>query len=78
MNNQAPVFAFGLGNIIGVHDIDVQSVEILPGAASALYGADAYKGIVFINSKNPFDHEGLDITYRRESNRTKCSWDKYV
>ena len=65
MNNQAPVFGFGVGNIIGVHDIDVQSVEVLPGAASALYGADAYKGIVFINSKNPFDHEGLDVTYRR-------------
>ena len=65
MNNQAPVFGFGVGNLIGVHDIDVQSVEVLPGAASALYGADAYKGIVFINSKNPFDHEGLDVTYRR-------------
>jgi outer membrane receptor protein involved in Fe transport len=65
MNNQAPVFGFGVGNLIGLHDIDVQSVEILPGAASALYGADAYKGIVFINSKNPFDHEGLDISYRR-------------
>ena len=65
MNNQAPVFGFGVGNLIGIHDIDVQSVEILPGAASALYGADAYKGIVFINSKNPFDHEGIDITYRR-------------
>jgi outer membrane receptor protein involved in Fe transport len=65
MNNQAPVFGFGVGNLIGLHDIDVQSVEILPGAASALYGADAYKGIVFINSKNPFDHDGLDISYRR-------------
>ena len=65
MNNQAPVFGFGVGNLIGLHDIDVQSVEILPGAASALYGADAYKGIVFINSKNPFDHEGVDISYRR-------------
>jgi outer membrane receptor protein involved in Fe transport len=65
MNNQAPVFGFGVGNLIGLHDIDVQSVEILPGAASALYGADAYKGIVFINSKNPFDHEGFDISYRR-------------
>ena len=64
MNNQAPVFGFGVGNLIGVHDIDVQSVEILPGASSALYGADAYKGIIFINSKNPFDHEGLDVTYR--------------
>ena len=65
MNNQAPVFGFGVGNLIGLHDIDVQSVEVLPGAASALYGADAYKGIVFINSKNPFDHEGIDVSYRR-------------
>ena len=64
MNNQAPVFGFAVGNIIGLHDIDLQSVEILPGAASALYGADAYKGIIFMNSKNPFDHEGLDISYR--------------
>ena len=64
MNNQAPIFGFGVGNLAGIHDIDVQSVEILPGAASALYGADAYKGILFINSKNPFDHEGLDVIYR--------------
>ena len=64
MNNQAPVFGFAVGNIIGLHDIDLQSIEILPGAASALYGADAYKGIIFMNSKNPFDHQGLDVSYR--------------
>jgi len=65
MNNMSPLFGFAMGNLIGLNELDVQSVEIIPGAASALYGADAYKGIVFINSKNPFDHDGLDISYRR-------------
>jgi outer membrane receptor protein involved in Fe transport len=32
---------FVLGNLIGVSEIDVQSVELLPGASSALYGANA-------------------------------------
>ena len=64
MNNQAPVFGFAFGNLIGLHQLDVQSVELLPGASSALYGADAYKGTLFINSKNPFDHEGISVMYR--------------
>jgi outer membrane receptor protein involved in Fe transport len=64
MNNQAPVFGFAFGNMIGLHQLDVQSVELLPGASSALYGADAYKGTIFINSKNPFDHEGISVMYR--------------
>lgn len=64
MNNQAPVFGFAFGNMIGLHQLDVQSIELLPGASSALYGADAYKGTLFINSKNPFDHEGISLMYR--------------
>ena len=64
MNSQAPVFGFAVGNLIGINQLDVQSIELLPGAASALYGADAYKGIMFINSKNPFDHEGISAYYK--------------
>lgn len=64
MNNQAPVFGFAFGNMIGLHQLDVQSIELLPGASSALYGADAYKGTLFINSKNPFEHEGISVMYR--------------
>lgn len=64
MNSQAPVFGFAVGNLIGINELDVQSVELLPGAASALYGMDAYKGIMSIASKNPFDHEGINIYYR--------------
>lgn len=64
MNNQAPVFGFAVGNLVGINELDIQSIEVLPGAASALYGADAYKGIMFLNSKNPFEHEGVSAYYK--------------
>ena len=37
MNTQAPVFGFAVGNLVGLNELDVQSVELLPGSASALY-----------------------------------------
>ena len=64
MNTQAPVFGFAVGNLVGLNELDVQSVELLPGSASALYGMDAYKGIMSISSKNPFEHEGITGYYR--------------
>ena len=64
MNTQAPVFGFAVGNLIGPSELDVQSVELLPGSASALYGMDAYKGIMSISTRNPFEHEGITGYYR--------------
>ncbi len=59
MDNSSPLLNFVLGNLIGISEIDVQSVELLPGASSALYGANAFNGILFMNSKNPFKSEGV-------------------
>jgi outer membrane receptor protein involved in Fe transport len=59
MDNSSPLLNFVLGNMIGVSDIDVQSVELLPGASSALYGANAFNGIMFMNSKSPFTYPGI-------------------
>ena len=59
MDNSSPLLNFVLGNLIGVSDIDVQSVELLPGASSALYGANAFNGIMFMNSKSPFTYPGI-------------------
>ena len=64
MNNEAPGLGFSAGNLLGIHELDIQSVELMPGAASALYGANATKGILFMNSKNPFDFQGVSATYR--------------
>ena len=59
MDNSSPLLNFVLGNLIGISEIDVQSVELLPGASSALYGANAFNGILFMNSKNPFTSQGI-------------------
>lgn len=59
MDNSAPALNFVLGNLLGMTEIDVQSVELLPGASSALYGANAFNGILFMRSKSPFDFEGI-------------------
>jgi outer membrane receptor protein involved in Fe transport len=59
MDNTAPGLNFVLGNLVGMSELDVQSVEILPGASSALYGAGAFNGILFMRSKSPFDFQGL-------------------
>jgi len=59
MDNTSPALNFPLGNLIGMNELDVQSVEILPGAASALYGANAFNGVLNMQSKNPFNYKGL-------------------
>ncbi len=59
MDNTSPALNFVIGNLIGMSEIDVNSVELLPGASSALYGANAFNGILFMTSKNPFDYQGI-------------------
>jgi iron complex outermembrane recepter protein len=59
MDNSSPLLNFVLGNLIGVSEIDVQSVELLPGASSALYGANAFNGILFMTSQSPFTNQGI-------------------
>ncbi len=45
MDNSSPLLNFVLGNMIGISELDIHSVELLPGASSALYGANAFNGI---------------------------------
>jgi len=61
MDNSSPALNFNLGNLLGMSELDVNSVELLPGASSALYGANAFNGILFMTSKNPFNSEGVSI-----------------
>ena len=59
MDNSTPALNFPIGNLVGMIETDVLSVELLPGASSALYGANAFNGILFMRSKNPFDFQGV-------------------
>ena len=61
MDNSSPALNFNLGNMLGMSELDVNTVEVLPGAASALYGANAYNGIMFMESKSPFDYQGVSF-----------------
>lgn len=77
MDNQAPGLNFSVGNIVGISELDLESVELLPGASSALYGPNAINGILLMNSKNPFQYQGLSANVRtgimNESSRTTPS-----
>lgn len=64
MDNSSPALNFVLGNLIGLSELDVASVELLPGASSALYGANAFNGILFMNSKNPFTSQGISTYFK--------------
>jgi outer membrane receptor protein involved in Fe transport len=59
MDNSSPALNFNLGNLLGMSELDVSTVELLPGASSALYGANAFNGILFMTSKNPFESAGI-------------------
>ena len=64
MDNSSPALNFILGNLLGLNDVDAGSVEILPGASSALYGANAFNGIIFMNSRSPFAKEGISTYFK--------------
>ena len=62
VDNSSPGLSFSAGNIFGLSNIDVEGVELLVGASSALYGPGGMNGVLLMNSKNPFDHEGLTVS----------------
>ncbi|RYF12899.1 MAG: TonB-dependent receptor, partial [Flavobacteriales bacterium] len=59
MDNQAPGLNFSVGNIVGITELDVDNVELLPGASSALYGAGGISGTLLMTSKDPFKYQGV-------------------
>ena len=77
MDNQAPGLNFSVGNIVGISELDLESVELLPGASSALYGPNAINGILLMNSKSPFLYQGLSASVKTgimdESGRSKAA-----
>ncbi len=59
MDNRSPGLGYGFGNVAGLPDLDVESIELVSGASSALYGPDAMQGLTLTTSKNPFTYQGL-------------------
>ena len=61
MDNQAPGLNFSVGGVAGLTQLDVDNMELLPGASSVLYGPGGMNGTLLINSKNPFKYQGLSV-----------------
>ena len=61
VDNQAPHIGGPIGNVLGPSDLDISSVEIVPGTASALYGLNAINGLANFQTRNPFTSEGLTV-----------------
>ena len=68
MDNQAPGLNFSGGNFTGLTELDVESMELLPGASSALYGSGGVNGTLLINSKDPFKYQGLSFQIKTGMN----------
>ena len=83
MDNQAPGLNFGVGSMIGPTDLDIESVELLGGASSALYGPGGMNGTLLINSKNPFKYQGLSVQVKQgimhmsDNARTSSGYNDY-
>lgn len=68
MDNQAPGLNFAVGSVIGLTELDVDNMELLVGASSALYGSGGMNGTLLINSKNPFKYQGLSFQIKQGVN----------
>jgi iron complex outermembrane receptor protein len=61
MDNQAPGLNFPVGNLVGANDLDLASVEVISGAASAMYGPNAFQGVISMQTKSPYEYPGLSV-----------------
>jgi outer membrane cobalamin receptor len=68
MDNQAPGLNFSVGSVLGLTELDVDNMELLVGASSALYGSGGMNGTLLINSKNPFKYQGLSFQIKQGIN----------
>lgn len=68
MDNQAPGLNFAVGSVIGMTELDVDNVELLQGASSALYGPGGMNGTLLMTSKDPFKYQGLSFQIKQGVN----------
>ncbi len=64
MDVQSPSLNLPFGNMNGPSSLDVERIELMPGAASALYGPNAFNGMLLISSKSPFKYQGLSAAVK--------------
>jgi len=56
---------------------NIQRVEVIRGPGSAMYGADAFAGVINIVTKKAGDIDGVNIGARGGNDDTSSSWGQY-
>ncbi len=64
IDNQAPHIGAPIANALAPSDLDILRVEVVPGAASALYGLNALNGLAQLITKDPFSSPGLSVSQK--------------
>lgn len=63
------------GNIWGGYPVEhIARIEVIRGPGSALYGADAFSGVINIITKNAADTPGTELGARAGSFKTGSAW----
>lgn len=81
MDLVSPTLSLYVGNLTGIPEIDIASVEVVYGANSALYGANAFNGVVLFESRDPFEDTGASVSVRggeRGLIETQARWAQRV
>ncbi|UTY59609.1 TonB-dependent siderophore receptor [Massilia sp. erpn] len=69
------VFVGNKGNLWGGYPVEhIARIEIIRGPGSALYGSDAFSGVINIITKNAADTPGTEFGLRAGSFNTKDAW----
>ncbi len=71
MDNQAPGLNFPLGSAISLTQLDVENIEVLSGASSALYGSRGLNGTMVLTGKDPFKYQGFSALITQGMNHVK-------
>ncbi len=60
----APGLNYSISSVAIHSDLDIRSLEVVPGASSALFGPNAFNGVLNIQSKSPFSYPGLSASVK--------------
>ncbi|TAE29411.1 MAG: TonB-dependent receptor [Cytophagales bacterium] len=64
IDSQAPHIGAPVAVALAPSDLDIERVELVPGAASVLYGLNALNGLAQIITKDPFAATGLSVSQK--------------
>lgn len=81
LHNGVPLTTMFLGNRgalwASLPVANIARIEVIRGPGSALYGADAYAGVINIVTKGPADTPGMELGLRAGSFNSRDGWAQY-